>query len=167
MFYGAANPWDERKFPDPHRFDVTRAMRPEQLARVGSGPHAAKAGPCTWRNSEMTAIFRALTTRVRRCLSRKKSRNVNNTLRGFKRANRCCQRTLNRPRHALARHLRVDWDLSAGAFMGYCNVRGLAACSRYWPPVSSFCLVRGTLGLSIARAQDSMASLKRALGQFR
>ena len=37
VFYGAANR-DERKFPDPHRFDVTRNAA-EQLA-FGSGPHA-------------------------------------------------------------------------------------------------------------------------------
>jgi cytochrome P450 len=60
VFYGAANR-DERKFPDPHRFDVTRNAS-EQLA-FGSGPHACIG--LHLAKLEMTAIFRALTTRVR------------------------------------------------------------------------------------------------------
>jgi cytochrome P450 len=80
VFYGAANR-DERKFPDPHRFDVTRNAA-EQLA-FGSGPHACIG--LHLAKLEMTAIFRALTTRVKRFHIEEEVRNVNNTLRGFKR----------------------------------------------------------------------------------
>ena len=80
VFYGAANR-DERKFPDPHRFDVT-GNAAEQLA-FGSGPHACIG--LHLAKLEMTAIFRALTTRVKRFHIEEEVRNVNNTLRGFKR----------------------------------------------------------------------------------
>jgi cytochrome P450 len=80
VFYGAANR-DERKFPDPHRFDVTRNAA-EQLA-FGSGPHACIG--LHLAKLEMTAIFRALTMRVKRFHIEEEVRNVNNTLRGFKR----------------------------------------------------------------------------------
>jgi cytochrome P450 len=79
VFYGAANR-DERKFPDPHRFDVTRDAV-EQIA-FGSGPHACIG--LHLAKLEMTEIFRALATRVRRFHIEQEIRNVNNTLRGFK-----------------------------------------------------------------------------------
>jgi cytochrome P450 len=61
VFYGAANR-DERKLPDPHRFDVTRNAV-DQVA-FGSGPHASIG--LHLAKLEMTAIFRALATRVKR-----------------------------------------------------------------------------------------------------
>jgi cytochrome P450 len=79
VFFGAANR-NERKFPDPHRFDVTRNAA-EQVA-FGSGPHA-----CTGLHLarlEMSAIFRALATLVEHFHIEREVRNVNNTLRGFK-----------------------------------------------------------------------------------
>jgi cytochrome P450 len=79
VFYGAANR-DERKFPDPHRFDVARNAV-DQVA-FGTGPHA-----CTGLHLaklEMTAIFRALATRVKCFHIEEEARNLNNTLRGFK-----------------------------------------------------------------------------------
>jgi cytochrome P450 len=79
VFYGAANR-DERKFSDPHRFDVTRNAV-EQLA-FGTGPHACIG--LHLAKLEMTAIFRALATRVKRFHIEQELRNVNNTLRGFK-----------------------------------------------------------------------------------
>ena len=78
-FYGAANR-DERKFSDPHRFDVARDAV-EQLA-FGTGPHACIG--LHLAKLEMTAIFRALATRVKRFHIEQEIRNVNNTLRGFK-----------------------------------------------------------------------------------
>jgi cytochrome P450 len=79
VFYGAANR-DERKFPDPHRFDVTRNAV-EQVA-FGSGPHACIG--LHLAKLEMTAIFRALATRVNQFHIEEEVRNINNTLRGFK-----------------------------------------------------------------------------------
>jgi cytochrome P450 len=79
VFYGAANR-DERKFPDPHRFDVTRNAV-DQVA-FGSGPHACIG--LHLAKLEMTAIFRALATRVKRFHIEEEVRNVNTTLRGFK-----------------------------------------------------------------------------------
>jgi cytochrome P450 len=79
VFYGAANR-DARKFSDPHRFDVTRNAV-EQLA-FGTGPHACIG--LHLAKLEMTAIFRALATRVKRFHIEHELRNVNNTLRGFK-----------------------------------------------------------------------------------
>jgi cytochrome P450 len=79
VFYGAANR-DERKFPDPHRFDVTRNAV-DQVA-FGTGPHACIG--LHLAKLEMTAIFRALATRVKRFHIEQELRNVNNTLRGFK-----------------------------------------------------------------------------------
>jgi cytochrome P450 len=79
VFFGAANR-DERKFPDPHRFDVTRNAA-DQLA-FGSGPHACIG--LHLAKLEMTAIFGALATRVKRFHIEEEVRNVNNTLRGFR-----------------------------------------------------------------------------------
>jgi cytochrome P450 len=60
-FYGAANR-DERKFPNPNLFDVTRSSV-EQLA-FGWGPHMCVGQHLA--KLEMAAIFRALATRVKR-----------------------------------------------------------------------------------------------------
>jgi MFS family permease len=79
VFFGAANR-DERKFSDPHRFDVTRNAA-EQLA-FGSGPHACIG--LHLAKLEMTEIFRALARRVKRFSIEHEVRNVNNTLRGFR-----------------------------------------------------------------------------------
>jgi cytochrome P450 len=62
------------------RFDVTRNAV-EQVA-FGTGPHAC-IGPHLAK-LEMTALFRVLATRVRRFHIAQEIRNVNNTLRGFK-----------------------------------------------------------------------------------
>jgi cytochrome P450 len=77
-FYGAANR-DERKFPNPNTFDVTRNSA-EQLA-FGSGPHVCVG--LHLARLEMAAIFRALVTRVKRFHIEEEVRNVNNVLRGF------------------------------------------------------------------------------------
>ena len=78
-FYGAANR-DERKFPDPDRFDVTRHAL-DNLA-FGSGPHACLGFHLA--KLEMCAIFNALAARVRRFHIEEQVRNVHNVLRGFK-----------------------------------------------------------------------------------
>jgi cytochrome P450 len=79
VFFGAANR-DERKFSDPHRFDVTRNAA-EQLA-FGSGPHACIG--LHLAKLEMTEIFRGLARRAKRFSIEHEVRNVNNTLRGFR-----------------------------------------------------------------------------------
>jgi cytochrome P450 len=80
VFYGAANR-DERKFPDPDRFDVTRGAL-DNLA-FGSGPHACVGFHLA--KLEMYAIFNALAARVRQFHVEEQVRNVQNVLRGFKR----------------------------------------------------------------------------------
>jgi cytochrome P450 len=79
VFYGAANR-DERKFPDPDRFDVTRHAL-DNLA-FGSGPHACVGYHLA--KLEMCAIFNALAARVRQFHIEEQVRNVNNVLRCFK-----------------------------------------------------------------------------------
>ena len=79
MFYGAANR-DERKFLDPHTFDVTRGSA-EHIA-LGSGPHVCVG--LHLARLEMAAIFRALATRVRWFHIEEEVRNVHNVLRGFR-----------------------------------------------------------------------------------
>lgn len=78
-FYGAANR-DGRKFSNPSTFDVTRNST-EQLA-FGSGPHVCVG--LHLARLEMSAIFRALATRVKRFHIEEEVRSVNNTLRGFR-----------------------------------------------------------------------------------
>jgi cytochrome P450 len=78
VFYGAANR-DERKFPDPHTFDVTRGSA-EQIA-FGWGPHMCVGQHLA--RLELNAIFRALATRVKRFHIQREARNLNNVLRGF------------------------------------------------------------------------------------
>ena len=77
-FYGAANR-DPRKFANPSQFDMMRGAS-EQIT-FGWGPHA-----CVGMNLarlEMSAIFRALATRVKRFHIHEEVRAVNNILRGF------------------------------------------------------------------------------------
>jgi cytochrome P450 len=79
MFYGAANR-DERKYPDPDRFDVLR--RPGAHLGFGAGPHA-----CVGMNLariELIALFTALAKRVRRFTILEEEAVLNNVLRGFK-----------------------------------------------------------------------------------
>jgi cytochrome P450 len=79
VFYGAANR-DERKYPDPDRFDVLR--RPGDQLGFGAGPHA-----CVGMNlarMEMIALFTALAPRVRRFTVLEEEAVLNNVLRGFK-----------------------------------------------------------------------------------
>jgi cytochrome P450 len=78
VFYGAANR-DERKFPDPHRFDVMRGSAEHIAFGWGShmcvGQHLARL--------EINAIFCALATRVKQFHIQQEVRNLNNVLRGF------------------------------------------------------------------------------------
>jgi cytochrome P450 len=79
LFFGAANR-DERKYPDPDRFDVLR--RPGDHLGFGAGPHA-----CVGMNLariEMLALFTALAKRVRRFTITQQEPLLNNVLRGFK-----------------------------------------------------------------------------------
>jgi cytochrome P450 len=78
VFYGAANR-DERKFPDPHKFDVTRNAT--EHVTFGSGVHACVG--LHLARLEITAIFRALAMRVKRFHIEHEVRNVNHVLRGF------------------------------------------------------------------------------------
>ena len=82
LFYGAANR-DGRKFPDPHRFDITRDSI-NHLA-FGAGPHVC-AG-INLARLEMNAIFSSLAKMVRRFHIEHEERIVNNVLRGFARLN--------------------------------------------------------------------------------
>jgi cytochrome P450 len=79
VFYGAANR-DERKYPDPDRFDVLR--RPGDHLGFGAGPHA-----CVGMNlarMEMLALFTALAKHVQRFTILEQEPVLNNVLRGFK-----------------------------------------------------------------------------------
>jgi cytochrome P450 len=79
VFYGAANR-DERKFPNPNKFDVMRNSA-EQMA-FGSGAHTCVGQHLA--KLEMNAIFRALATKVRRFHIKEEVRDINNVLRGFR-----------------------------------------------------------------------------------
>jgi cytochrome P450 len=79
VFSGAANR-DERKYPDPDRFDVLR--RPADHLGFGAGPHA-----CVGMNLariEMLALFTALAKRIRRFTILDEKPLLNDVLRGFK-----------------------------------------------------------------------------------
>jgi cytochrome P450 len=78
IFYGAANR-DERRFAEPHTFDVMRNAA-DQLA-FGSGPHMCVG--LHLARLEMSAVFSALAARVRRFHIHQEARNLNNVLRGF------------------------------------------------------------------------------------
>lgn len=79
VFYGSGNR-DERKYPDPDRFDVRR--RPGDHLGFGAGPHA-----CVGMNlarMEMLALFTALAERVRRFEILEAEPVLHNILRGFR-----------------------------------------------------------------------------------
>jgi cytochrome P450 len=78
VFYGAANR-DDRRFADPHTFNVLRNSG-DQLA-FGSGPHTCVG--LHLARLEMHAIFSVLATRVKRFRIQHEARNLNNVLRGF------------------------------------------------------------------------------------
>lgn len=78
VYYGAANR-DERKYPEPDRFDVTR--NPTDHVGFGAGPHA-----CVGMNLarlEMRALFEELAAKVKRFEIQSETRALNNVLRGF------------------------------------------------------------------------------------
>ena len=77
VFYGAANR-DERKFPDPHRFDVTRGSAGHMA--FGWGPHMCVGQHLA--RLEMNAIFCAL-PRGGAIPYQQETRKLNNVLRGF------------------------------------------------------------------------------------
>jgi cytochrome P450 len=79
VFYGAANR-DERKYPDPDRFDVRR--RPGDHLGFGAGPHACVGMHLA--RMEMLALFIALAKRIRRFTILDEEPLLNNVLRGFK-----------------------------------------------------------------------------------
>jgi cytochrome P450 len=79
VFYGAANR-DERKYPDPDRFNVLR--RPGDHLGFGAGPHACVG--MSLARIEMLALFTALAKRVRRFTILEQEPLLNNVLRGFK-----------------------------------------------------------------------------------
>jgi cytochrome P450 len=79
VFYGSGNR-DERKYPDPDRFDVRR--RPGDHLAFGAGPHA-----CVGMNlarMEMLALFTALAERVQRFEILDAEPVLHNILRGFR-----------------------------------------------------------------------------------
>ena len=78
LFYGAANR-DERKFPNPNTFEVTRNSI-DQVA-FGWGPHMCVGQHLA--KLEMVAIFRALATKVKRLHIEEEVRNIHSVLRGF------------------------------------------------------------------------------------
>lgn len=79
VFYGSGNR-DERRYPDPDRFDVRR--RPGDHLGFGAGPHAC-VGMYLAR-MEMLAIFTALAERVRRFEVVEAEPVLHNILRGFR-----------------------------------------------------------------------------------
>jgi cytochrome P450 len=80
VFYGAANR-DERKYSQPHKFQVER--NPADHVAFGTGPHACVG--LHLAKLEMVAIFTALAARVKRFLVHEDVRHVHNVLRGFER----------------------------------------------------------------------------------
>ena len=79
VFYGAANR-DERKYPDPDRFDVRR--RPGDHLGFGAGPHACVGMGLA--RIEMLALFTALAKQVERFTIIEEQPVLNNVLRGFR-----------------------------------------------------------------------------------
>jgi cytochrome P450 len=80
VFYGAANR-DERKYSQPHKFQVER--NPTDHVAFGTGPHACVG--LHLAKLEMVAIFTALAARVKRFRVHEDVRHVHNVLRGFER----------------------------------------------------------------------------------
>jgi cytochrome P450 len=79
VFYGAANR-DERKYPDPDRFDVRR--RPADHLGFGAGPHACVG--MSLARIEMLALFTALAHKVERFTITEEQPVLNNVLRGLR-----------------------------------------------------------------------------------
>ncbi len=79
ILYGSANR-DERHYPDPDRFDITREAR-EHLA-FGFGPHRCAGGYLA--QLEMEALLRAMVPRVNRIEVGRPEPLLNNVLRGWK-----------------------------------------------------------------------------------
>jgi cytochrome P450 len=78
LLYGSANR-DERKYPDPDRFDIRR--KPSDHLAFGHGEHV-----CIGMNLariQMRALFEALIARVKRFELLESAPALNNTLRGF------------------------------------------------------------------------------------
>ena len=61
LFYNSANR-DERMFPDPYRFDITRPITPAQVGFGAGGPHFCLGANLARR--EMTVMFDELRRRV-------------------------------------------------------------------------------------------------------
>jgi cytochrome P450 len=80
MMYGSANR-DERRWPDPERFDVLR--KPSAHVGFGFGEHACVGQPLA--RMEMKAVLTALASRVKRFEVLATERAINNILRGFRR----------------------------------------------------------------------------------
>ncbi|MPZ23397.1 MAG: cytochrome P450 [Dehalococcoidia bacterium] len=77
VMYGSANR-DERKYPDPERFDVLR--RPTDNLAFGHGIHVCVG--MTLARMEAHTVLRALASRVERMTIASTSPRLNNTLRG-------------------------------------------------------------------------------------
>jgi cytochrome P450 len=79
LLFGAANR-DERRWPDPTRFDVRRARAAEHLA-FGFGPHACVGSGLA--RLEMRVLLEALVARVKRFETAGATRAINQVLRGL------------------------------------------------------------------------------------
>lgn len=78
MLYGCANR-DSLKYPDPERFDITRA--PSDQLGFGWGTHACPGMHLA--KLEITVVLQALLTRVARIVATNPQRRPHNTLRGL------------------------------------------------------------------------------------
>jgi cytochrome P450 len=78
MMFGAANR-DERQFPDPERFDITRPSN-EQVG-FGHGKHACLGMPLA--RLEISVTYGAIADRVKRIEVGRRTRLVNNLLQGL------------------------------------------------------------------------------------
>ena len=80
ILFGAANR-DERRWPDPTRFDIRRERAAEHLA-FGNGPHACVGSGLA--RLEMRVLLEALVARVRRFEVAEPQRALNQVLRGLR-----------------------------------------------------------------------------------
>jgi cytochrome P450 len=80
ILYGAANR-DERRWPDPTRFDIRRERVAEHLA-FGNGPHACVGSGLA--RLEMRLLLQALVARVARFETAQPVRAINQVLRGLR-----------------------------------------------------------------------------------
>ena len=79
LLYGSANR-DERKYPDPDRFDITR--KPSDHLAFGRGEHVCVGMHLA--RLEMSALLERLADRVARFEIVSEEPLINNGLRGFK-----------------------------------------------------------------------------------